>query len=266
MRINSHNEWDRLREIIVGCAESMACLIFPTAGAIPEKLKEEATALARQAYPQYLVDEVNEDLEELCAVLRQFGAKVLRPNTTDINRIYTTPYWSAAGNNVFNMRDLHLVVGNTVIESPSHERHRFFEAFGLYEIWYDYFKEDFRWIAAPKPRLDGEYKDKIPFYENERQLSRLAETEIMFEAANTVRMGRDLLYLVSSSGNYLGSKWLQGVLGEDYRVHSTEQIYRSSHIDSTVLCLRPGLVLLNGYKVNLQNYPKILEEWDKIYP
>ena len=32
---------------------------------------------------------------------------------------------------MYNMRDLHLVVGDTVIESPSQERHRFFEATGL---------------------------------------------------------------------------------------------------------------------------------------
>ena len=265
MKINSHNEWDRLREVIVGRAESVAALVFPTAEPIPDEIRQEAFALALKAYPQYFLDEVNEDLEELCAVLKQFGAKVLRPSIKDINKIYTTPFWSAAGNNVSNMRDLHLVVGNTVIESPSHERHRLFEPLGLYEIWYDYFEDGFRWIAAPKPRLAGDYRAKIPFYENGRQLTRLAESEIMFEAANTVRMGKDLLYLVSSSGNYLGAKWLQGVLGESYRVHTTEEIYRSSHIDSTALCLRPGLVLLNGYRVNEQNCPKIFDKWQKIY-
>jgi glycine amidinotransferase/scyllo-inosamine-4-phosphate amidinotransferase 1 len=54
-------------------------------------------------------------------------------------------------------------------------------------------------------------------------------------------------------------------LGDEYHVHTTADIYRSSHIDSTVLCLRPGLVLLNGARVNPQNCPKIFERWDKIY-
>ena len=31
------------------------------------------------------------------------------------------------------------------------------------------------------------------------------KNEILFEAANTVRMGKDLLYLISSSGNKLGA-------------------------------------------------------------
>ena len=47
------------------------------------------------------------------------------------------------------------------------------------------------------------------------KLHKLNEKEIYFEAANTVRMGRDLLYLVSTSGNNKGAKWLQSILGED---------------------------------------------------
>lgn len=270
MKINSHNEWDELKEIIVGNGESIAPLIFSSNETISEKKLEAAYELAQQAYPKYLVDEINEDLNELCDVIKDFGAKVYRPNNSDINKLYSTPNWSAAGNNLFNMRDLHLVVGNTVIESPSHERHRYFEATGLYDIWYKYFEEGFRWINAPKPRLSGDYK--IPFTENGKTqtsstgfpLTRLAEDEILFEAANTVRMGRDLLYLVSASGNYLGAKWLQSVLGDEYRVHTTEKIYRSSHIDSTVLALRPGLVLLNASRVNSDNMPEILKKWDKI--
>ena len=265
MKVNSHNEWDTLKEIIVGRAESIACLIFPTSDPVGEETRQAAYALARKAYPDYFLDEVNEDLEELCGVIEEFGAKVYRPNIHDSHKIYSTPHWSACGNNIYNMRDLHLVVGNTVIESPSHERHRLYEATGLYDIWYEYFQEGFRWIAGPKPRLEGDYKMPIPFSENGRQLTGLAENEIIFEAANTVRMGKDLLYLVSASGNYLGAKWLQSVLGEEYTVHTTQEIYRSSHIDSTVLCLRPGLVLMNGYRVNEDNCPAILEKWDKIY-
>ena len=38
-------------------------------------------------------------------------------------------------------------------------------------------------------------------------------------------------------------------------MHVTEDIYRSSHIDSTVLCLRPGLVVLNGARVQRTKLP-----------
>ena len=78
-------------------------------------------------------------------------------------------------------------------------------------------------------------------------------------------MGKDLLYLISSSGNELGARWLQSVLGNEYRVHTTKDIYRSSHIDSTVMCLKPGLVLLNSARVNEKNCPRIFDKWQKIY-
>ena len=175
------------------------------------------------------------------------------------------------------------MVGNNVIESPSPVRSRYFETTALYPIWYEYFEAGFRWIAGPKPRLEGEVLSAYFRDETERELTpediryqeltrgrleklhKLCEDEILFEAANTLRMGKDLLYLVSSSGNHLGAKWLQSVLGEEYRVHTTEDIYRSSHIDSTVLVLRPGLVLLNSTRVNEKNCPPIFDSWDKIY-
>jgi len=270
MKVNSHNEWDKLREVIVGKAEGQACLNFSTVRPPSEGVIEKAEALARKAFPQWLVDEIAEDLEGLCDVLSSFGAKVLRPDSTQVNRPFATPYFSGAGDHIYNMRDLHLVVGNTVVESPSQEKHRYFETMGLYDIWYDYLNEGFRWICGPKPRLSGEHmitysEDGKSEYEDGQKFIKLTEKEILFEAANTVRMGRDLLYLVSRSGNQLGAKWLQSVLGDDYRVHTTSTIYRSSHIDSTVLCLRPGLVLLNTDRVNSSNCPEIFDKWEKLY-
>ena len=283
-KINSHNEWDKLREVIVGTADrTMAVLTWSKPDPIPDAAKETAYRLIGEAYPQWFLDEVNEDLDGLSDILEQFEAKVCRPSVHDITKMYSSPYWSSTGNNIYNVRDLHLVVGNTVVESPSPLRSRYFEATALYDIWYAYLKQGFRWIAGPKPRLVGEVL--FPYYrdENARKLTeedilyqkltngrleklhKLTEAEILFEAANTLRMGKDLLYLVSSSGNYVGAKWLQSVLGDAYRVHTTEDIYRSSHIDSTVFCLRPGLVMLNSARVGPKNCPKILGSWEKIY-
>ncbi|MCC7016137.1 MAG: hypothetical protein IT564_02905 [Rhodospirillales bacterium] len=283
-KINSHNEWDRLRETIVGtAANSMAVLTWSRPDPIPEDVKEKAYALAKQAFPRWFVDEVEEDLQGLCDILKGFGVKVHRPRPFENSRMYSSPFWSSTSNNVYNVRDLNLVVGNTVIESPSDQRCRYFETVALYHIWHEYFKKGSHWVAAPKPRLD--YEVLTPYYRDDQarvlseeeilykkltnglveKLHRLGENEILFEAANTLRMGKDLLYLVSSSGNRLGAQWLQNVLGDAYRVHTTDKIYRSSHIDSTALCLRPGLVLLNSTRVNERNCPEIFAKWDKIY-
>ncbi len=284
MKINSHNEWDKLREVIVGTAEGThAVLTWPRPNPIPGDALAQAVALNHEAHPQWFLDEIEEDLNGLADSIARFGVKVHRPKVHDIARMYATPFWQSTGNNSYNVRDLHLVVGNTVIESPSYLRSRYFEATTLYDIWYEYFDEGFVWICGPRPRLDQPVLE--PYYrdEGERKLTdedrrfmeltggrveklhRLNELEIVFEAANTVRMGRDLLCLVSSSGNHKSAKWLQSVLGAEYRVHTTEDIYRSSHIDSTVLCLRPGLVMLNSKRVGERNCPKLFDKWDKIY-
>jgi len=283
-KVNSHNEWDTLREIIVGTAEgSMGVLTWTKSTSIPSDAKDQAYTLAKKAFPDWFLEEVAEDLQGLVDALQHFGVKVYRPQPYDLTMMYSSPFWSSTSNNIYNTRDLNLVVGNTVIESPSYLPSRYFETTALYPVWYEYLKNGFTWIAAPKPRLD--YEAKLPYFRDEsarvvtpedvrhqqltygrlEKLHKLAEQEILFEAANTVRMGRDLLYLVSSSGNRLGARWLQSVLGDDYRVHVTDEIYRSSHIDSTVLCLRPGLVVLNSARVNEQNCPTLFDKWDKIY-
>ena len=283
-KINSHNEWDKLKEIIVGRAEgTTATMTWKNQRLLSQKELDEAMLIAKEASPQWFYEEVAEDLEGLCEILRGFGVKVHRPEVFDYSKMYSSPFWSSTSNNVYNTRDLNLVVGNTVIESPSYLESRYFETTALYPIWYEYLKEGFRWIAGPKPKLN--YEVKVPYFrdENERELTngdmrhknltsgrleklhKLVEKEILFEAANTLRIGKDLLFLVSSSGNKLGAGWLQSVLGDEYRVHQTSDIYRSSHIDSTVMCLRPGLVLLNSVRVNEKNCPSLFDKWDKIY-
>jgi N-dimethylarginine dimethylaminohydrolase len=283
-KINSHNEWDRLREVIVGTARGThAVLTWSRPDPIPPEVLEQAQALNHEAHPQWFLDEIEEDLNGLADTIASFGVTVRRPSVHDISRMYSTPWWSSTGNNSYNVRDLHLVVGNAVIESPSYLRSRYFEASTLYDIWDQYFEQGFVWICGPRPRLDRQVLE--PYYRDEAErtltpedvrymeltggrvekLHRLNEHEIVFEAANTLRMGKDLLYLVSSSGNYKSARWLQSVLGDQYRIHTTEDIYRSSHIDSTVLALRPGLVMLNSRRVNEKNCPKIFDTWQKVY-
>jgi N-dimethylarginine dimethylaminohydrolase len=261
----------------------MATLTWIGPNPPPDKALATAFELAKEASPAWFYEEVEEDLDGLASTLKGLGVQVHRPTPFDLGTMYSTPFWSSTSNNIYNTRDLNLVVGNTVIESPSYLESRYFEATALYPIWYEYLKTGFRWISGPKPMLN--YLSKVPYFrdENERELTeedmrhqeltggrleklhKLSEREILFEAANTVRMGKDLLYLISSSGNELGALWLQSVLGEEYRVHTTRDIYRSSHIDSTVMCLRPGLVLLNDTRVNEKNCPPIFDKWDKIY-
>ena len=89
--------------------------------------------------------------------------------------------------------------------------------------------------------------------------------EPAFDAANVLRMGWDLLYLVSGTGNELGGQWLQTILGDDFRVHFLKDVYYGSHIDSTFVALRPGLILCNPARINDDTLPELLRQWDVIY-
>ena len=89
--------------------------------------------------------------------------------------------------------------------------------------------------------------------------------EPAFDAANVLRLGRDLIYLVSSTGNELGGRWLQAILGDQFRVHFLKDVYYGSHIDSTFVALRPGLMLCNPARINDDTLPGILKQWKVIY-
>lgn len=281
MKLNSHNEWDPLKVVVVGSMEKFAPGLEFSASCDSE-VRERASQLAWKAFPTSYVEEVMEDLEGLCTVFRQGGVTVLRPQWREDAAHFATPNWAASGYDIYNVRDLHVVFGNTLVTSAPSSRFRLFETYAFREILYTHFFEDgFRWIAAPTPRLHGEYLHEIerPVSELEavedamhRKLShgvterfhRLDEDEVIFDAANIIRAGRDVLFLVSSTGNRKAARWLANALGSDYDVHLTHA-YRSSHLDSTILPLREGVALLNGARVSRDTVPRIFEHWEQIF-
>ena len=50
MKINSHNEWDKVLEIIVGSADGLVATIeWQSEKEIPEKIKEKAIKLSKKS-------------------------------------------------------------------------------------------------------------------------------------------------------------------------------------------------------------------------
>ena len=105
--LNSHNEWDKLEEVIVGTARnSTGCFYWKNNLKINNKTIEKAKKLAKQAYPKWYIDEVEEDLMDLCKIFKKFYVKVLRPDTSSVGKEFKNPYYSGITNNVYNARDL----------------------------------------------------------------------------------------------------------------------------------------------------------------
>jgi N-dimethylarginine dimethylaminohydrolase len=68
-----------------------------------------------------------------------------------------------------------------------------------------------------------------------------------------------------ATGNELGGYWLQSILGDEFRVHFFKDVYYGSHIGSTFVALRPGLILCNPARVKADTLPKVLKQWKVIY-
>ena len=200
MKVNSHNEWDKLKEVIVGTPKgTIGTLTWSHQNEPDQKSLEKALKLSKEACPKWFYDEVTEDLDNLAKTLESFNVKVLRPNVFNLEKFHSSPFWTSNSNNSYNVRDLNLVIGNNVIESPSYLPSRYYESSCLYDIWYDnYFEEGFKWIAERALTSEDEKHLELTGGRLEK-LHKLSENEILFEAANTLRMGKDLLFLVSSS-------------------------------------------------------------------
>lgn len=256
--VNVHNEWDPVEELIVGSA-LYAKIPLNDLGlnAIQQSTHDLFDAMIPGLMPDKIIEETEEDIGIFIGELNKLGIKVRRPSPIQYTGDFKTLDWEVENYFSYCPRDILLSIGNKIIETPNVFRSRYFETVAYKEILIDYLKSGAAWLSAPKPRL----LDSIYHFSNNQDLA-LNNDEPVFDAANVLRMGKDILYLVSDSGNELGWQWLQCILGNDYRVHPCRNLYSSMHIDSTISLLRPGLALVNPSRVNDANLPIPLKTWD----
>jgi scyllo-inosamine-4-phosphate amidinotransferase 1 len=258
--VNVHNEWDPLEEVIVGTLRGAR---IPVADkglfAVDYTAYGSADRIPSGPYPPEIVDRTEEELDALAEALTDLGVVVRRPAERDHAAEIATPDWRTDSSYDYCPRDGLLTIGQTVVETPMVLRSRFLEPFAYKDLFLEYFESGARWISAPKPRLsDDMYDETAPMGQ------RLRNLEPAFDAANVLRFGTDLLYLVSDSGNELGWRWLQSTLGDAYTVHPCRGMYVSTHVDSTLVPLKPGLLLTNPARVNDDNTPDFLKGWDRL--
>ena len=255
----SCNEWDPLEEVIVG---NPLRARFPTPdlstrlAEFPDRSLEE---IPQGPFPQQVIDETEEDLNSFVAVLEESGVTVRRPETWPHEDKFSTIHWESEGYYNYCPRDIMLVIGDQIIETPNVIRSRSQETFSYRSMMVDYLKSGAKWYSAPRPML----LDSLFEVDLAKPMPR--NDEPAFDAANVLRLGQDLIYLVSATGNELGGQWLQTILGDAFRVHYLKDVYYGSHIDSTFVALRPGLMLCNPGRINDETLPEILKQWDIIY-
>ena len=228
--INSYNEWDPLEEVVVGSA---TWANWPSQDPVfaqeSTKTAWKETPVPSGPVPQWIIDEANEDLDELARTLTRLGVTVRRP--TDMN------FQQLGGMYNYCPRDRLLIAGSTVIDTAMMYPCRNME------------------IDA----LDFVIKDA------ERVLTMPKNSGWVLDAANVLRLGKDrYLFLESASGNRLAWYWLLSELPPTTSIELCN-FYSGVHIDSTIVPLREGLVLLNGSRVTKSTCPHAFRDWECIY-
>jgi glycine amidinotransferase len=270
----SYNEWDPLEEVIVGIVDGAMVPSWHTihrATVLPGQEKQMESLAKRTEkqplpYPEWLVQAATKCVDEFVHILESEGVVVRRPDVVDYSASFRTPDWEVMnGFCAANPRDVFLVIGNEIIEAPMADRTRYFESSAYRSLLKEYLKGGAKWVAAPKPQLlDAQYDPdyKAPALGEEMRYV-ITEFEPTFDAADFVRFGWDIFVQKSHVTNSLGIEWVRRHLGDEYRVHEVQSLCpQALHIDTTLVPLAPGKVLVNPLFIDVDNLPDYFKSWD----
>jgi glycine amidinotransferase len=278
--VNSWNEWGPLKHVIVGRASGT--MVQAPEIAVQRDWTDEGFPLGTYGpYPEEMTAKADEQLDNFAKILEDRGIRVDRPSLMDFSQTVQTPDW--VQETMFGCmppRDLLLTVGNEIVEATMSYRSRWFEYLCFRPLMEQYFKEDpnFLYSAAPKPRLSEDtyqkdwwkkwnaMSDEDQWEVAERSDWIPTEKEPLFDAADVIRCGKDLFVQKSMVTNDAGIDWLQRHY-PDHRVHTVR--YRELtpwHMDTTIVPLREGMVLINPVRTPLEPQKELFEAngWEVI--
>ena len=226
--INTRNEWDPLEVIIVGSASHAN---WPTSDPVfaEEGKKTTWTETPVPAGPvlQDIIDQANRELDTLSETLIRYGATVYRPQP--MNFVETQGMYN------YCPRDRLLVYGDTVVD-----------------------------VNMMYPCRNQEIKNYSRLLSDAGNILTMPrDQDMVLDAANICRLGDTWLFLESASGNHAAYEWLSAQFPEV--TIELCNFYAGVHIDSTIVPLRQGLVMLNASRVNPNNCPRAFDSWEKIW-
>ena len=261
--VNSWNEWDPLKHVIVGRADET---IMPAPE--PGMMNEFPDAGVKHGewgpLPEDLTQQAIGQIDVFAEMLKKRGIRVDRPTPLDFSQKVETPDWKQ--DSMFGCmppRDVLMVIGNEILEATMGQRARWYEYLCYRPLLEQYFKDDpdFLWETAPKPRLTDEsyVKDYWANYFNvwthDEKIKRmeslkfhLTEKEPIFDAADIIRFGKDLFMQRSAITNGAGVEWLKRHYeSKGFRVHEVAfgGYPQPWHIDATVFAPCEGMIVQN---------------------
>jgi glycine amidinotransferase/scyllo-inosamine-4-phosphate amidinotransferase 1 len=226
--ISSYNEWSPLKKVVVGSADKANWPVNdPVFCLESEKTTWKQSPVPQGPVPQQIIDESNEDLDSLASTLTSMGIEVLRPEPLNF-QVHDGMY-------NYCPRDRLLVYGDTVVDPAMMYPCRDMEL----QCYYDIVDSAPNYLHMP--RNEG----------------------MILDAANVLRLNDKMLFLESASGNKKAYEWLC----RQFPNVTIElcNFYAGVHIDSTIVPLREGLVMLNASRVNSETCPEVFDGWHKIW-
>ena len=268
--INSHTSFGKLKEVVVGrelnLAKRLSDVTFKQfyREALDERIYE--APFENYTVSMELIDLRNEQLDGLAQVLTSLGVTVHRPDALDKIVPFTTPSFRSELSSASNVRDLTLVYGNKLIETPTFVRNRYYENTLLHDVYsraWDRGRGG-QWIKAPHTELTEDTID-LGHWGDTRDYKNIPPNYVMaVDGAQFLRIGKDCIVNINSYNQYLGYEWVKSFY-PDTNFHVLH--VADNHIDGCLICLKPGVFLVNPLYPNIRDLlPEKFRNWTYLYP
>lgn len=211
------------------------------------------------------INERISDLNMLAEQLQSHNIEVHRPDKVKVLDTIKTPTYKTVTSSASNVRDITLVHNNCIIETPLLVRNRTFENLAMQSIFTKKMQEGVGWIRAPHTNLTSNSIDTND-WKNQRNFGEIPKKhEMGIDAAHCLKIGVDVICNVATYNHYLGFLWLKRINpGVNYHMVKI----CDSHIDGTLMVLRPGVFMVNDFKyttAHIRNeLPEKFKSWDII--
>jgi glycine amidinotransferase len=268
--INSNTSFGKLKEVVVGrelkLAKRISDITFKQfyREALDERIYE--APFENYTVSMDLIDLRNQQLDSLANTLESLGVTVYRPDVLDKIVPFTTPSFKSELSSASNVRDLTLVYGNKLIETPTFVRNRYYENTLLHDVYsraWDRGRGG-QWIKAPHTALTEETID-LGHWGDSRDYNNIPNNYVMaVDGAQFLRIGKDCIVNINSYNQYLGYEWIKSFFPEtDFHVLHVAD----NHIDGCLICLKPGVFLVNPLYPNIRDLlPAKFRNWTYLYP
>ncbi|MEU5289086.1 amidinotransferase [Streptomyces sp. NPDC020755] len=251
------HDWGVLEETVVGRvidftfpSELVAGVPAPF-GFLPERTRQNMPRWAGKPWSEADPEGYGrcvEQVEELARFLPARGVRVHRPRVLSENELDV--YGGGFSMQTF-VRDPMIVIGDRVIEAALRLPARFKERFGLRPVIEEAEARGARCSVMPPPAPVS--VEKLP-----------TAVGPFLEGGDVLPMGRDILVGTGrAASDAAGARWLERLLGDDYRVHQVPLSERVIHLDDGLTTVREGLAVVCREQFT-DGLPPLVADWELI--